>query len=177
MLKNLSKRERLLGSATATLAIAALAYVFVIEPLMSRWSMLEGQIKDKEVLLVKNSKIMRDKRGIQQAYSEFRKYLKQEKTSIEEENALALSSIEKIAKKTSTQITNIKPLTDKRYEDYVKFTLRVTIESDISSLTRFIYELQSSEELLKIEKMVLRAKERSRSTLKAVLHVTKISII
>ena len=73
-------------------------------------------------------------------------------------------------------MTNIKPLTTKSYDNYSKFTFRITAESRMDELAKFIYDLQSSEQLLKIERMVLRAKERQADTIKAILHITKISV-
>ena len=176
MLNNITKREKFLVVLTAAAALVALAYNFVIEPLANRWSGLEKEIREKEALLIKHRRIARDKDAIERLYSEYSKYFKHEKLSDEEESALALSSIEKLARGANAHITNIKPLAVKEFDNYRKFTFRVTAESKIDELAKFVYELQASEQLLKIDRMVLRAKERSRDVIKAVLHVTKISV-
>ena len=176
MLKDITKRERMLGVLTVSIALIALAYNFIIEPLVKRWNTLDEDIQEKSGLLVKHSRILRNKEEIERLHSEYTKYFQEERLSPEEESALALSNIEKLARNTNTHITNIKPLTTKDYENYTKFTFRVTTESRIGELAKFIYNLQSSEQLLKIERMVLRAKERSPDTIKAILHINKVSV-
>ncbi|MBN1872576.1 MAG: hypothetical protein JW800_08390 [Candidatus Omnitrophica bacterium] len=176
MLKNISKREKILAGLTIGVAVVALSYTLIIEPLVSRWRKLEEDIRDKEVLLVKHSKIIRDKGKLENIHKEYAKYFQGGSLTKEEESALALSNIEEIARRTNTYITNIKPLTAKDFDNYSKLTFRVTIECDISSLTKFIYDLQSSEQLMKIDSVVLRAKEKSPDIIKAVMNVSKISV-
>jgi hypothetical protein len=176
MLKNIKKRERVLGTITIIIAITALSYNFVVEPLTNRWSGLEKEIRDKEILLTKHNRILRDREEIEKLHSEYTKYFQKEKLTPEEESATALSNLEKLARKAKVRITNIKPLAIRSYENYAKFTFKVTTESRIDELTNFIYSLQTSEQLLKTDRMVLRAKERQHEVIKAILHITKISL-
>lgn len=172
----ITKREKLLGIMTLFAASIALVYNFIVEPLAKRWTELESGIRDKEVLLARHHRILRNKTEIERLHTEFTKFFQAAKLSPDEESAIALSSIEKLARGANVYITNIKPLTTKSYENYNKFSFRVTTESRISELTKFIYELQSSEQLLKIDRMALMSKERQPDTIKAVLHITKIAI-
>lgn len=176
MFENIRKREKILSVVTIGVALIALTYNFVIEPLAKRWNTLKSGIRDKEILLTKHSRILRSKDEIEKLHSEYTKYFETKKLTPEEESAIALSNIEKAARGANVRITNIKPLTIKNFENYTKFTFRVTTESRIGELTKFIYDLQSSEQLLKTERMVLRAKERKPDTIKAILHITKISV-
>jgi hypothetical protein len=176
MFKNISRREKFLGSGTIGITLIALAYNFVMEPIVKRWDVLDSEVRSKEVLLTKNTRILRNKDVIEKVHSEYMKFFQKEKLTSEEESAIALSNIEKLARGTNVRITNIKPLAVKGFGDYNKFTFRVTTESRIDELTKFIYDLQSSEQLLKIERMVLRAKEREPDTIKGILHITKISV-
>jgi hypothetical protein len=177
MLENITSRERLLGVATIAVALLALTYNFIVEPLIKQWNTLGEEIRKKKLLLTKHNRILRDKEIIEKLYSEYMKYFHAEKLTPEEESAIALSNIEKLARDANVHITNIKPLTTKSFGNYNKFTFRVTTESQISELAKFIYNLQSSDQLLKIERMVLRAKEHQPNTIKAILHVTKISVL
>jgi hypothetical protein len=176
VLKDITKREKILGALTVSVAVVTVAYGFIMEPLINRWNALGRDISDKKGLLAKHSRILRNNDEIEKLHSEYTRYFQTEKLSPEEESASALSNIEKLARETNAHITNIKPLSTKNYENYTKFTFRVTTESRIGELAKFIYKLQSSEQLLKIERMVLRAKERSPDTIKAILHINKVSV-
>ena len=176
MLGNIKKREKILGIATVCLVAAALAYNFIIEPLGKRWNDSQKEIQEKEALLRRHSRILRSKDTIKKLHSIYTAYIQEEKMSSEEESAQALSSIEKLARSSNTRITNIKPLATKSLENHNKYTFRVSIESRVNELTKFIYDMQSSEQLLKVERMVLRAKERQPDTIKAILTISKISV-
>ena len=176
MLENITKREKILGVITISAALAAIAYNQVIEPLVKRWNTLEKEIRHKEVLLAKHSRILRNKNVIEKSHSEYARFFQTKELTPGEETAIALSGIEKLARAANVHITNIKPLATKSFENYNKFTYRVATESRIGELAKFIYDLKSSEQLLKIETMTLRAKERQPDTIKATLHITKISV-
>ena len=176
MLNNITGREKTLAIATIVVVLAALVYNFVIEPLVVRWNNLEEDIRDKEALLRKHNRILRSKEIIEKLHTEYTCYFQTEVLTPEEESAAALSNIEKLARSANVRITNIKPLAIKSFENYNKYTFRVATESRMSELTKFIYDLQSSRQLIKIERMVLRAKERERHVVKAILNITKISV-
>ncbi len=176
MFRNVTKREKLLATATISVALAALAYNFIIDPVIGQWNELDKKIRDKEVILKKYSRILRDKETIERQRIEYAKYLGSKKLTPEEESAIALSLIERTAHTGNVQITNIKPLSYKSFGNYSEFTFRVATESKITELTKFIYDLQSSNQLLKVERMVLRAKENEPATIKSILSITKISV-
>ncbi|MFH0840247.1 MAG: hypothetical protein V1883_04445 [Candidatus Omnitrophota bacterium] len=176
MFRNITKRERFLALATISAALAALVYNFVIEPIAGQWSELDRKIRDKEVVLRKYSRILRDKDNIEKQRTEYAKYFKSQKLTPEEESAVALSRIERSAHAAKVRITNIKPLSYKSFEYYNESTFRVATESTLAELTKFIYDLQSSDQLLKVERMVLRAKENEPAVVKSILNITRISV-
>ncbi len=176
MFRNIAKRERLLAAAAALTALAAVAYNFIIEPIAGRWRELDLKIRDKEVVLRKYSRILRDKDDIEKERAAYAKYFESKKLTPEEESAGALSRMERAARSSGVRITNIKPLPHKSFECYSEFTFRVAAESTLSELTKFIYDLQSSDQLLKVERMVLRAKENEPATIKSILSITKVSV-
>ncbi len=176
MLTAITKREKMLATLTVSITVIALIYNFIIEPLAKRWNSLDEEIREKAGLLRKHNRMLRNKEMIEELHSEYTPYFQPEALTPEEDSAIALTSIEKLARKAGVRITNIKPLAVKGLESYNKYTFRVATESTIGELTRFIYDLQSSGQLLKAERMVLRAKEREHTTIKAILNITKLSV-
>jgi hypothetical protein len=176
MLRNITKRERMLAAATVSIAIVAIVYNFIIDPVIGQWNDLDKKIIDKEGVLKKHSRILRDRSNIEKLRAQHAKYFELKRLTPEEESAIALSLIEKTARETRVQITNIKPIAYKLFRNYNKFTFRVSTESKMSELTKFVYDLQSSDQLLKVERMVLRAKENDPTIIKSMLNITKISV-
>jgi len=176
MIKNISVREKMLAGATIGVIIAALLYNMVTEPFARLWKDLDNDIRESEILLAKHSRILRDRENIRSLNKEYSKFFEESILTPEKESALALGSIEKLARGANVHITNIKPMGMRKYDSHSKFTFKITSESRIGELAKFIFELQSSSQLLKVERMVLRAKERQPDAIKAILHITKISI-
>jgi len=176
MLENITKRERIMGAVTIGVALTALLYNFAVEPLLRQWKALDGRIKEKEIAFTKYMRIVRDKDIIEKLYSDYAPYVEDKKSSAEEENAAALDRIEKLARGANVRITNIKPLKIKNFGDYDKYSFRVATESGIEELSKMIYDLQSSPRLLKVDRMVLRAKDREPDVIRAMLQISKISV-
>ncbi len=175
-MKKISKRERVFAITTVAVAVAALVFNFVAEPLVRRWRTLDKKIREKEILLAKHTRILRNKNLITRQHERYGEYFQSQRATPEEESADVLSAIERIARSAGVRITNIKPLAIKKFENYSKYTFRVTSECDIKALTKFMYDLQASKQLLKIERMVIRPKEKQADVVKAVTHITKISV-
>lgn len=176
MFRNISQREKMLSAAVISAALLAVIYNFIVEPAAGQWSALDQKIRDKENILRKYSRILRDKDNIEKRMTECAKYFETKKLTPEEENAIALSRIERAAHAAKVQITNIKPLSHRMFEYYNEWTFRIAAESKPSELIKFIYDLQSSDQLFKVERMVLRAKENEPATIKSILNITKISV-
>lgn len=176
MFRNITKRERLLAVSTISVAAIAVIYNFVIDPIAGQWNALDRKIIDREIVLKKYSRILGDKANIEKLRGRYAKYFEISRLTPEEESAVALSMIEKVARQTGVRITNIKPFSSKLFGNYNKFTFRVATESKLTELTKFIYDLQSSDQLLKVDRMVLTAKENEPAVIKAILNIVKVSV-
>lgn len=175
ILERLSKREKLLLLATGIVISAAFVYVFVIEQLADKWRYLNSQIAEKTLKLNKNIKILRKEEWIRE---EFKKYAEYTVSIGRDEEIIAalLKTIEQKAGSTSTRITNIRPRPVRDAGFYKEFVFEVISESSLEELTRFIYELQNTKELLKVRKLTLTLKSSQPQTLKGVMEITKISV-
>ena len=176
MATGITGREKILGIVTLLAALMVISANFIIKPLAGQWNSLDKDICGKEFLLKKHNRLLHDKNKIKALHAKYAKYLKTKKLTLEEESAEVLSSVEKLARGADVRITSIKPLAPKLFDSYNKFTFRIATESSLQQLGRFIYDIQSSEQLLKVEKMVLRAKERKADAIKGILHITKLSV-
>ena len=66
MLRDITHREKTLAVVTITIVLLALLYNFIMEPLARRWNTLDKEMRDKEELLTKHSRILRSKREIEE---------------------------------------------------------------------------------------------------------------
>ncbi len=177
MANKLSGRERIFAIGTVAAAMLALLYVFVCEPLYSKWKGLDADIDKKRNILVQSERVLEARDRIERRYAAYEDFLAAQKLSDEEVDAVMLGVMDSLASQSSVAITNVKPLGAKDEGQYKKFTIRVSAESSMVNLMKFVYDLQSSKQLLKVERMTLRAKARKSDIIQATLHVTKINIL
>ena len=173
-LAGLSKRERYILYICVTVIASSLLYNFVLEPAVRRWRSLGKEILVQRAKLEKNLKVIAREESARREYERYAGYIEQ-KGSDEEEMALLLREIEMLASNSGVRITDIKPRPVKDMKFYKKYTIEVESESEIRSLTRFVYQLQKSKQLLKVQRLRLTTKGRGSPILRSYMLITRVS--
>lgn len=174
-LNKFSSRERLFFYLGIVILIGLFLYFVVIEPAWNEWQNLNEEIYSKERLLLKNLKILSQREQIASLYDRYAENIKM-KGSDQEEIAVILREIENVARSSKVYITDIKPLKVDNKEFYKEYFVELEAEGGISNLTKFIYDLQSSKQILKVRRLNLNAKAGKGDMLKGHIIVTKILI-
>lgn len=174
-LKHLSRRERNIFYLAIFFILSVVLYITVVEPLWKKWQALNESISSKEIQLLKNQKILARRDIIAQMYDKYAENIKM-KGSVEEETASILREIENIARASNTYINDIKPLKVEDREFYKEYSIEVETEGDISNLTKFIYDLQDSKQILKVRYLRLNPRDEAGDALKGYMIVTKVLI-
>ena len=174
-LKNISKREKKLFYVGVAAIVCIIAYVFIFEPIWTNWQTLNKSISAKELKLIKNLRIVAQSDIIAELYDKYAADIRM-KGSEQEETAVILREIENIARASNTYISDIKPHKIKDMEFYKEYFVELEAEGDIQNLTKFIYDLQNSKQILKVRYLRLNPKGDSSDMLKGYMIVTKILI-
>jgi len=171
----LSKRGRYL----LFIAGAAIIFIFfnkiIFAPITALLSGLNKQILIYEKKLEKATLMINREDSI---ISEYEKNIQNLKKaySDEEEISILSSEIEKLARGTSVLIKNIKPLPLEDRDLYIEYRINIEAEAAMPFLIDFIYQLENSQQLLKVNKFILSPIKKGSSTLKASLLITNIRI-
>ncbi len=173
---NVSKREKNLFFLTVFLIIIWVMYVFVIVPIRVRWKDLNEKIELAGLKLEKNQMMIDRKETIR---SEHERYVLPVKmvSSEEEEMAKFLTEIESLVNSSSVYIIDVKPRPIKKIKFYKKYIVELNTEGDISQISKFIYDIQNSTQLLKIDAFSLGIKGAGTNSLKCHILVSKILIL
>lgn len=174
-IKNLSQRERHAFYIAVIVIIGVLSYIIVIEPIWKKWQDLNDSITNRESQLLKNLKILAQRDIIAELYNKYAENIKM-KGSVEEETATILREIENIARISNTYITDIKPQRVQDMEFYKEYYIELEAEGDVSNIAKFIYDLQNSEQILKVRYLRLNPRDDTGDVLKGYMIVTKILI-
>jgi len=156
-----------------TLVIIAIVYNLLIDPVVSRWKTLNGQIKLKTVLIQKNTRLLRMCEELQ---DEYEKYQGSIKTSGNEEEELAksLGEIENISQRSACYIENIRPRASKKAGKYREISLEVAAEGGIDEVSRFLYEIETSKQCLRVKRFTIIPKSGPQTVLKGTFLISKI---
>ena len=115
--KGLSKREKVLFGITVTLIAAVGLYMFVAEPVYSRWKTLNDEIESKADYITNNKRLLERYRMLEEQYIKFPGFTSVAESE-EKEVAKALSTIEVISNLSSCRIQNVKPRASRKIAGY-----------------------------------------------------------
>jgi len=169
-----TKRERFLFLFTASVIGATALFILVLQPVMKEWGRLSIGLDSTNAKLYKNLKLLSNKDAIEKEYNKYKEYI-QKSGGAEDEAAAILKEIETTASNCQVAITSIKPKGTKQLKNYRKFTVEVVSEAKLDQFLKFIYELEGSKKLLKVERLVLSLKSSQSDILKGTLIIRKIS--
>ena len=172
-IQNLSKREKTILIIAAICAVIALSFNFFIEPLVVKWKVLNDTMLSKEKLLKGNMLLLQRYDDLEREYSKYPKLIKREAAEEKEVQAV-LSEIEKISKKSSCYILNIKPRATRQISQYKEISFEVTVEGDMPQSLKFMYGIETSETLLKIKRFIIASTSGSTGTLKSTFIISKL---
>lgn len=171
----LSKRKRYIVYIFIIVILVVFFSNVIIRPVISRLDKLNKEIFIQEKKLARSARILSQGGFIADEYKKFTYGLKQD-GSDEEEVAKLLSEIEKLAKKTSVFLANIKPRLTEKKEHYRKYVITVEVESEITNLIDFFYQLEASPRLLRVEEFYLTPRKEGSNILKARITINEVLI-
>ncbi len=95
-------------------------------------------------------------------------------TTPEEDTSSLLKEVETLASKSSVYLADMKPQDAKSESGFRKYRVNVNCEATIDKLLEFMYNIESSRKVLKIEKFGISMKSRQDPVLKCSLTIAKV---
>lgn len=173
-LSNLSKRERLILFLTVSVSALAVVYVSAVEPLSARFNKLNSEITLKKRKLEKIYQLLGHREKIETEYEKLVRAAIKE-NSDEEIIASILNQMEAIARGSGVQINNVRPDRVKEEAGYKRLSIEVSTESNTDALFKFIYNLETSPALLKIERLQISPSRKQDGLVEATFSIVRIS--
>ena len=172
----LSAKEKLgLSLAFAVMAIALLDRL-IIGPVRVRFQRINQAIKTSEKQLAHDLRNVHQKGQISKQFDKYVEYV-QRSGSDEEEVAKILGEIESLARQSKVYLANMKPQTPKEIDFYKEYAVEIEAEGEISSLVAFLYQLNMSTQLLRVEKLRLSSNKKGDKMLKASMLIIRVLVL
>jgi len=171
----LSTKEKIGLGLGMAIALLALFDRVVIGPLIEKNHHLNQEIRLAELDLCRDLRSLDEKESITKEFQNYAKYVKQ-MGSDEEEMARFLREVENLANKASVTLLDVKPQMPQSKDLQKQFTVDVEAEGDMPAIIIFLHQLNTSDCLLRSEKITLKLIQKEKSLLRASILVTKIII-
>ena len=171
----LAKRERLVLYFTLALFSIMLLERIVFKPLAGRLALLDREIEIQKMKLLKAKATAGGKEQILKDYNDLSPYLKL-KGSDEEVMSEFLKEIEKLARESSVSLSEIKPRSTETKENFKEYAVEVRTEATMPQISDFLYRLDNSVLLLRVQKLSLKARDDTSDVLRVILLITGISL-
>lgn len=169
----LKPREKKILYVTAALLLVMIGYHGILRPLTDKMASLDDGIFAMELRLRKAKILIRQREEIMDEAKKFPNLEQLNAGTDEEETARMLSLMEQTARKTGCSLSDVKPLPVKTDKFIKRFEVELTAEAVMEQLVNFVYELEHSALLLKVERAVTSPKEGNSSTVRAQLTVVR----
>lgn len=168
------KEKNLLYSAVIFVSLAVFSRV-VLHPAMAKSTALNYQIQLKKKMIENSLRLLSQEEEIRKKSRKYAKYVRKE-FSEEKEIVSFLKEVEDIARISQVQLIDLKPYSAEKTDFYTENKIEVETESNMNQLVSFIYNLQSSGNLLRVVKFRISPKVDKANIIKAHLTITKVFI-
>lgn len=172
-LSRLSKRETIIFYVAAAVISLTVADRLLLSPVAQKIESQATEIKNKEAGIERMSFILAQKDRIVSESAKYIKFLTKAKDS-EEEATTILKEIEAIANNNSMYIVDLKPLGFRDAEKMKKYMVSITCEGQMESVFSFLYNIETSPQLLRVERCEIVPKSKESSIASLNLLVSKI---
>ncbi len=177
LLQKLSTREKKILAGVVILLFLVLGYHGVWRPMMAKLNDLDDEIFAAEMKIRKAKTFIRQREEIQEEAKKYPNLSRMDAGSDEEEIARLLNFIEQSARKLGVSISDVKPQAVQSDKLSKRYMVELNAESGLKELASFIYELEHSPELLKIERVDTNPKdEKTAAVLRSFLTITRVVV-
>ncbi len=168
----LSKRERMILYASVIIVVLGSMDRLVYQPIMNLFIEVDQEIISQENQLRKNMRFLAARETISNRYSAYAAYAVTT-GSDEEEVAGLLNEVEGVARKSGLALLNMKPNPAFTTEFGKQYPVEVEVETQMKELIKFIHGLQSSKYILRVQKLRLVPKGKSKAEVKGYLLINR----
>jgi len=171
----LSKRERWGMNLAVFFVALILLDRGVVSPIASKMSSLNQEIQEERTNIKKDLRLVAQKDNIRLEAVKYDSYVTSSKSE-EEEMTVVLKEIEGLANKNSVYLIDMKPGGSQETASAKKYFISLNIEAQMEQLAQFMYDVESSNSFLIIEKYKIEPKSKDSSVAKCGMTISKVAL-
>jgi Tfp pilus assembly protein PilO len=175
-ISGLSANEKKILTIASLFVLLALFDRLLVGPSLNRMKELDDSIAKEEDVIKQNMRFLGYRERIVKEASAFKDYYAQDVRSEEEITADFLKKLELMGTQSKVELSKISPAGQQENKDYVKYVATMECSGKLEDITAFVYAINNSKELIKVEKMTLAGNARNAEVVQASLTVSKMII-
>lgn len=175
-ISGLSPNEKKILTVASALVLLALFDRLLVGPSLLRMHELDDKIAKEEDGIRQNMRFMGYKDRIVREASAYRDFYTLSVRSEEEITADFLKKLELLGTQSRVELSKISPAGTDVQKQYVKYLVTLDCSGKLEDITAFLYAINNSAELIKVEKMVITGNARNAEVVQASLTVAKMIV-
>ncbi len=172
----LSGKEKKVFYAACIIVCLALFDRTIIGPIAQETAIMQDKIVSQTGLIKKNLLILGYKDKMLETYADYSKYFSDEALTQEERIAIILNDVENLADTSGIALTNINPVKTDETKANLKYTLTVECLGSMSEFMNFVYGIDNSESLIRVQSFTLTPKDRETYEVKSKIVIEKLIV-
>ena len=172
---HLSKRERIIFYVTLGVVSLIILDRLIIYPVLWKMKSLDEGIREEQAQIKRDLHILAQKERMLKEAEKYAAY-SIEDLSTEEVTTLLLKEIGDLANQTSVYLIDLKPTGLKEEDVYRKYLVSLSCEAQMEQIIGFMYNVEDSNSLLKIEKYNISQKSEDSSIARCSMVISKTAI-
>ncbi len=172
-LSRLTKREKIVFYTATAVVSLTLADRLLLAPVTQKIEMQTIETRNKEADIKRMSFILAQKDRIVAESAKYISFLTKAKNTDEEATTI-LKEIEAIANNNSMYIVDLKPIGFRDAASMKKYVISIICEGQMENVFGFMYNIESSPQLLRIERCEIVPKSKESSIASCSLMISKI---
>lgn len=175
-ISGLSAAEKKVLIIAAVFVLLALFDRLLIGPSLAKLKDIDENIVKEETIIKQNMRFLTYRDRIVKEAATFKDFYSKDVRAEEEVIGEFLKKIELMATQSQVELSKISPAGQDYQKDFIKYLITLDCSGKLESITNFIYAVNNSKDLLKIEKMNILGNNRDVEKVQASLTISRMII-
>lgn len=175
-ISGLSANEKRILLIASLFLLVALFDRLMLAPSLGRLKELDQIIVKEENSIAQNLRVLAHRDRIMKESDAFKDFYASEVRAEEEVIAEFLKKVEALASKAEVELSKVAPAGQESERDYIKYLVTLDCAGTFEAITNFIFLVNNSKELLRVEKMSIAAGQRDTDRVQSSLSISKMII-
>ena len=166
----MKNRQQILVIISSVIAVLFVFDKLILPPLTAAWKQRNTQIADLRKQVAHGKSLLQRERSIHRRWDEMRTNTLPADTAVAEQQLL--TAFDFWAQESRVSVLSITPQWKREAEDYLSLECRVEAFGDLSTITRFLYDIEKDAMSLKLESVELSARDNAGQQLSLGLQIS-----